>query len=410
MKQRLYILLLVLCALYTTVATAQENDQPMVADIEYGRTITDTITDFAFFDWWYLNVDVGDKIVISMDAENGLQPLLGLLDGNGDLVARSDIDVAAPINGTAFLQHDAVTAGQYTIIASRDGRNEGTTTGSYILTATNRVQTQTERPNPFMETEFRCDEWLVTNALTFDFSEDVVIPEDVGPAEVTEFYRFSVYGLDGFEPVVRLLSDILVDRPLDCTDSARATVGSRVEFPTFDNPIEITEDNPDQITMVTLSNTGQGDPLGDVAVTIGAKDGTSGRFIVVMEGMAINNRNDEDEFLIRRGPLAGDMPLEIYVLGYPNTRLDPVATLYDTETDTSLFCDDIGVDDCSDLVDLTATEFIIGEDFATYTGDRFDVGLRIDDTQNRPQTLTVRSRASTSGNYLLVFVGELPAR
>ncbi len=409
MNRHLHLLVILTLFIIIPVISAQD-DQPLVTPISYGMTINETITDIAFFDWWQLDVSLGDKIVVSMDAEDGLQPLLGLLDSTGELVARSDLQTVAEINGTAFLQYDALTEGQHTIIATREGRDLGTTTGSYVLSVNNRIETETPRVDPFMETEFRCDEWVLTNALTFRFNENVELPEEIIPGQVTEFYRFFVYGLDGFEPVIRLQSALLVDRPLDCTDSALATEGTQLSFPILDDQITVTEADADAVSLVTLTNSGEGEPLGEVAVTLGAKEGTSGRFILIMEGLAISDRNDTDEIIVRRGPFADENDLDIYAIGYPNSRLDPIVSLYDPETDIEKLCDDIGTDSCSDLIDIVESTVVIGEDGASYSADRFDSAVRFDNEANIRQSMIVKGRASTSGNYLLVFVGELPAR
>lgn len=404
-------LVLIIVVLTVTLTIYAQDDQPMVADINYDMSIEDTITDHAFFDWWHLQVEVGDIIVVSMQADGGLQPLLGLLDESGNLLTRSDLETIAEVDGVSFLQHTALTEGQYTIIASRDGRDQGTTTGVYLLTVTNRNSEDTSRPNPFLETEFRCDEWLLTNALTFKFSEDFIRPDNIAPGQLTEYYRVSVYGLDGFEPVIRILSNILQDRPLDCTDSAQATEGAQLDLPFLDAPYEVTSDDADHVAMVTLTNSGDGDPLGDIVVSIGAKEGTSGRFIVVLEGMELHERTDSDEFFVRRGAFARDSILDMYMIGYPDNRLDSLMETRDEETDVYQHCDDMGRDDCADLPTIAPSTIIIGDDGTTYSADRFDAGLQIDSSDNQQARVTFRSREfTTSGEYLVIFVGELPPR
>lgn len=405
-----YLILLTVIFTLIQATSAQENDEPLITSINYGMTVVESITDYAFFDWWQFDATAGDKIVVSMEADDGLQPLLGLMDSGGDILTRSDLETVTEPDGVAFMQYDITTTAQYTIIATRDGRDIGTTTGRYLLTLTNRAETASTRPNPFLESEFRCSEWLITNAMTFMFNEDVELPEEILPGQITEYYSFFAFGLDGFEPVIRLQSDLITDRPLDCTDSALATEGAQLDLPFLDDPMTITEDSADSVAFLTLTNSGEGDPLGEVTVTVGAKEGSSGRYVLVMEGLAINNGTDGDELLIRRGPLATETTLDVYVIGYSDTRLDPTLTLYDPETDLSQLCDDIGRDDCTDLIDLSQAYFLVGEDSTAYRGDRFDAGLRIDSVENSQQTLSIRGRSSTSGNYLVVFVGELPAR
>ena len=410
MKQLFYSIFFIAIAL-TSISVYAQDDQPLVADINYGMSVEDTISERAFFDWWKLDVEVGDEIVVSMQADGGLQPLLGLLDEGGNLLTRSDLETVAEVNGVAFLEYTALTAGQYTIIASRDGRDQGTTTGPYLLTVTNRNDEQPSRPNPFLETEFRCNEWLLTNALTFRFTEDFLPPDNIQSGQITESYRISVYGLDGFEPVIRILSDVLQDRPLDCTDSAQATVGTQLDLPVLDTPYTVTSDDTDNVAMVTLNNYSDSDALGDIFVSIGAKENTSGRFIVVLEGMKLHERTDSDEFFVRRGAFASDSTLDIYMIGYPDTRLDSLLETLDQETDVYQVCDDIGRDDCADLSSIASSTIVIGEGEATYTADRFDAGLRIDSPDNTRIVVTFRSRElNTAGEYLVVFVGELPPR
>ena len=410
MRYFLYALLAIMM-MFTSVVVYAQSDEPLITEINYGMTVEETITERAFFDWWQINAAEGDMVIVSMEASDGLQPLIGLLNSNGDLVARSDSGDIAEVNGVSFLQYEAVEEGQYTIIATRDGRDQGTTTGRYLLTVTNRNDTESSRPNPYRETEFRCDEWIITNALTFEFSEDLNRPEEIVPGQITEFYRVTVLGLDGFEPVIRMLSNILPDRPLDCTDSWRATAGTQFDAPFLDSPIAVTDEDTDHVAMVTLTNTGDAEPLDTVWVTIGAKEGTSGRFIVILEGLELHDRTDTDEFFVRRGPFAGETPLDIYMIGFPDTRLDSLIETLDIETDDYQLCDDIGRDDCEDLPMITPSSIIIGEDGQTYSADQFDAGLRLDSPDNNMTLVTYQSRElNTSGRYLVVFVGELPAR
>lgn len=409
--RHLFISLSSTLLLLITLTSSAQTDEPLVAGINYGMSVQETITDFAFFDWWQLQVEEGDIVVASMEAVEGLQPLLGLMDAGGDIVARSDIETVAEIDGVSFIQHTVATPGLYTIIATRDGRDDGTTTGAYILTVNNRSDTDNTRANPFLETEFRCEEWLITNALTFQFSEDVDLSNDATPGQVTEFYRISVYGLDGFEPVIRILSDILPDRPLDCTDSAQATEGTQLDLPFLETTYDVTEDDADHVAMVTVTNSRENEPLGDITFSIGAKEGTFGQYIVVLEGLELHERQDIDEFFIRRGPFASDTHLDMYMIGYPNNRLDSFMESRIIETDESQTCDDIGRDACSDMPAIIPSTLLIGEDGATYSADRFDAGVRLDSPDNLLALVSLLSRENTtSGEYLVLFVGELLPR
>ena len=404
------LIILLFMSYLTFIANAQV-DEPLVSDIRYDMTVQETLTDHAFFDWWQIDVEVGDVMVISMDAGGGLQPLLGLLDENSELITRSDLESVTEVDGVAFIQHTTTTAGKYTVIASRDGRDQGTTTGGYLLTVTNRNNvTQSSRPNPFLETEFRCSEWLLTNALTFQFSEDTIQSEtDTRAGQITESYRISVYGLDGFEPMIRILADVLQDRPLDCTDSPRGTENTQFDLPFLETPYTVTEDEASNSAMVTITNSAE-EPLGDIAVSIGAKDGTSGRFIVILEGLELHARNDTDDFLIRRGAFAGNTALDVYMIGYPDNRLDSLLETDDEAADNYQLCDDMGRDDCADFPALSQSTITISDNAYIYAPDRFDSELRFDSPDNNtPIVVTFRSREfNTAGKYLVMMVGELP--
>src|SRR5689334_8531343 len=76
---------------------AQDNPPPppdpdsvvTVTDITYDSVQQDTITNKAFYDWWRIQASAGDVMVVEMGGNDGLAPLIGILDSNGNLVAKS---------------------------------------------------------------------------------------------------------------------------------------------------------------------------------------------------------------------------------------------------------------------------------------------------------------------------------
>ena len=95
MQKKSYTLTLILFFLLLAgLPTLAQTDEPLVAGINYGMSVQETITDRAFFDWWQLDAAIGDEIVVSMEAADGLQPLLGLLDF---LLAMRRIIRASPV-------------------------------------------------------------------------------------------------------------------------------------------------------------------------------------------------------------------------------------------------------------------------------------------------------------------------
>lgn len=392
----------------TGKSLAQDDDTPLMTDIEMNGSVSETITQRAFFDWWRLTAEKDDILAIEMFADEGLIPLLGLLDENGDIVAVSDEEEVAEVNGRAYMQFRVVTEGTYTIVATRDGRDQGTSTGAYRLSLSN-LRDDLQRDNPYTETQFRCKENLLTTALVLSFREDYVVQADLPEGQVRESYRISVYGLDDFEPMIRTNAEVNPNAPLDCTDSATGVVGSMVDLPQLQEVYSAEEDDADHQAMVTLTNTGQDQTFGTITFTIGAKEDSSGRFIVVLEGLAIQENSDVDQITLRVGPFARDLPVSMYMIGNPDNRLDPLLSLLADGDIPGLVCDDAGRGDCSAIPVLVGSKVFVSDGERSYVGDRFDAGLNIVSDEAKPVSIALQSREyNTSGGYTLVFIAELP--
>ena len=173
--------------LFALPLLAQEDDGPLSEPISYDQPVSDSLSQRAFWDWWQLQAAEGDLIVAEMQAGDTLEPLLGILDAEGMLLARSD---DGEPGGTVTLEYRAEQAGQYTIVATRVGNEDGISTGPYQLLVR---QANLPRLNPYQEVTFRCQDYEVTNAATLVVEEDA---QPGGPVIV------AVYGLDGFEPVI----------------------------------------------------------------------------------------------------------------------------------------------------------------------------------------------------------------
>src|SRR3954470_19760641 len=69
---------------------AQDNPEGVtVTDITYDMVQQDTLTAKAFYDWWHIEAAAGDIMVVEMGGEDGLAPLIGILDTSGNLAGRS---------------------------------------------------------------------------------------------------------------------------------------------------------------------------------------------------------------------------------------------------------------------------------------------------------------------------------
>src|SRR5690606_19871969 len=119
---------------------AQDDDLPVTTFIAFDDIVTETLTETAFWDWWQIQANEGDIIVADMIAEDALEPLLGILGPDGDLLDRSE---DGPPGGSVSLEYTTPAAGEYTIVATRVGNANGTSTGPYTL--------QVRRANPVNE-------------------------------------------------------------------------------------------------------------------------------------------------------------------------------------------------------------------------------------------------------------------
>jgi hypothetical protein len=376
----------------------------VVFNTTYGIEEAGMLSDAQFFNWWRILPAAGDTIQIEMTGLDGLAPLIGLLSPSGELIARSDgpPDGAAPPNGTTRLRHTFESDGRYTIVATRVGNAEGTTTGAYTLRTA--LVDRPEPPNEHLEYEFRCDELLATRVLGFQVAEDA---GNAHPDGVTEFYRLTVFGLDGLQPVIRARSSAQ-ETTLDCTDFGVNLVGAEVTLP--DGTHTTVGEDTSHVAQLTLRNSSLDDGFGIVSFAIGATDGQPGRYLAVLEGLAIEPRADIDELTVHIGSLALDAPVTILALADPATRLDPMVAWTPSEPGpggeyTWVLCDDLGTDPCAPA--QTGLSIVLPD--RSFAPGRLDAGVTIPQAAPGTFAFQIGSRETrTSGAYTLVFMGELP--
>lgn len=394
------------------LAQDEEADQPTIQQIALETVVEDTITDRSFFDWWQVQLSSGDILEVQMLASDGLVPLLGLLSSGGDLLARSDDEGPAEMDGTVVLTFTVEEGGLYTIVATRDGNDRGTSTGRYVLRAS-CINCGIERPNPYHMVEFRCGEDVAVTAFTISFMENHG-PPGSRTTPIFEFYRLTVYGIDGFQPVIRALAEIQ-ETPLDCSDDGSVMPGNSYTLP-GQPPATVTEDDLPYMAQLTLQNISTTDLFGEITFTVGSKNGAPGRYMAVLEGMSISSRSDHDALIVRLGPLARYTEMLVYMVADAGTRLDPYMQLYEEgpleDDHVPVACDDAGGRGCEHILPFTGagTTIMAGEG-RTIVGDRFDAGLLLAPGHPDPNVLLLSSRDNrTSGGYSLVFIGELPPR
>lgn len=375
--------------LLVVLPLAAQDDVPLSEIINYDDEVTDTLTERAFWDWWRIEADAGDEIVIEMAALESLEPLLGILAPEGGLVTRSDDGVPG---GGITLEYTVPEAGEYTIVATRVGNENGTSTGPYGLRV-RRANAPDSRVNSYLEVTFRCQDFEATHVATVEFAEDV---------DQASLYLISVYGFDGFEPVIRVrFSEVDVD---DCSRDSQGVPGNVYAVP-GEAAVTI-EGETSSAAQLLISGAAQ---AGTVTLTIGGVKGTTGRYVAVIDGFTIGER-DLDTVHIGQGPLAATQPLVIYMIGGQQERLDPsLMLLNDPTDDEGIICDDAGRRGCEGVPSPLGLSVELAEVGATIEADRFDAGITLPPGPPALRDLELGSfRDNTTGRYALVLLGELP--
>jgi hypothetical protein len=383
--------LLACMSLLLAIPALAQEDVETVSIINYDNVVENTITEQAFFDWWQVQAAEGDSLVIDMAASGGLQPLVGILDPGGTLVTRSE---DGAVDGTISLEYTVPAPGQYTIVATRVGNANGTSTGAYSLRL-RRANAPVQNVNPYQDVTFRCEDYEVTTASTIVFQED--------PGEGLA-HRITIYGIDGFQPVIRL--NIEVPDPYElCNIDAQRTVDDSFTLP-GEVVRTITAENINTASQLLINGA---EEAGIITITIGSKDGLPGRYIAIIEGFNIDPGTDVDAMEVRVGPLASETTaIQMYMVAAQNSRLDPFLT----RPDTGETCDDAGRADCEAIPTFTGAGATLHEGVGTtLMGDRSDAGLLIN--PGNPEVVAVEfgSRAGrTHGEYAIVLIGELLPR
>lgn len=387
-----FVLTLILILLFAFPLMAQE-DAPASETITYDSEIADSITSVAIYDWWYVQAVKGDQMVIDMQGKGGLAPLIGILDINGDLAGRSP---DGEPDGAVTLEYTVPVDGEYRIVATRVGNENGTTTGEYELRV-RRANTPVNHVNPYQEVTFRCNDYEVTNAAVLEFSDD---------PDQADYYRINVYGMDGFVPVIRVYIDAL--DVTDCAQDFQAMDGDTYTLPGQDT-VTVTGDLLNNASQLTLRGVKD---AGAVTLTVGSKNGSTGRFLVVVEGFTISPERDTENIQVNQGPLAALSPLLVYMVAGKNERLDPsMRLLSDDPASDGIVCDDAGRRGCDDVPSVNGLKVHISVQDVNIEGDRFDAGVLLPKGATEARQIELSSfSGNTEGKYFLVLMGELPPR
>jgi hypothetical protein len=392
------------------------NGQPdftRAMSIDFGVPVSESINSVNFFDWWRFAGRTGDIVYVRMTGVNGLAPLIGILDAGGDLIARSDDPTPAAPNSETTIRLTLPQDGDYIIVATRVGNENGTTTGDYVLQI-DWLNPPPTRDPLYQDITFECDGETVTAALTLQ------IYPDEGRTLTAR-----AYGIDGFRPIWRYIYDGTGES--GCTSAS--AVGDVVTL-IGDAPRAITPESADASAQLTIPESAAGE---GVVLMLGARAGTFGRFVVLIDGFEIavippNTPGgvpvpaDSDDIGVRRAPRAGlsTEPLWVYMVAESAARLDPYMQLGRGASS----CDDAGRR-ASGGRGCEGTPAFIGAGVsvagvptadgtgvtagARYIGDRFDAGMGIAPGDTLPALFTFTTfNRSTGGAYGVVLIGDVP--
>jgi hypothetical protein len=382
-------------ALFTPLLALAQDDVPVAFDLTYDQSVQETLTAAAFYDWWQFEGLAGDLIVVDMQASGGLAPLLGLLDPGGSLVARSENGV---IDGTITLEYALPSPGRYTIVATRVDNENGTTIGAYSLQL-RRANATSLDSTLYQDVTFVCEDFEATTAATIRLQDDL---------KEGQRYRVTVYGLDGFEPVIRIefQGPKMVEPYEFCNTDAQVTTGDTYTLP-GNITGTITADKRIQASQIGINGA---DQAGVVTLTIASREGKPGKWFAVIDQIGLDAGGDIDTIEVRLGPLAATRTaLTAYIVGKSNSRLDPILRWGEQDS----FCDDAGRGDCVEVPSIARYGATLNE-LGTpepILGDRSDAGLILAPGNADPMTLVIGSRNNeTHGDYALFLIGELPPR
>jgi hypothetical protein len=387
----LRIVLMAVILLVMALPAAAQQDNLAVGALTYGDSVTGTLTQTAFFELWTFSAQAGDAVRVGMIGSGGLAPLVGLLDPNRSLIANSP---EGEPNTTVSLEAVVPDDGTYTLVATRAGRDMGTSAGEYVLSLALQGGQSAPRADVQAVT-FRCQ--------TAEIAAAAVVELSAGLASEGVPYRLNVYGLDGFQPYVRITSPV---GDLDyCRRGSDQTGGDVVLLPgeearvfegeTLVNTFELFLETP---------NT-----LDRLRITIGSQDSAPGRYMAVLSGLSIDQPGQTDVVTAYVGPLAaaaGEVLIYAVGLDAANSRLDPYVRLLPDLTG----CDDAGRRGCEQIPSVRGAGLRLAGEYSIL-GDRFDAGVRLRQADLEGQDLEIGSfSGSTSGAYALFVIGTLPPR
>jgi len=147
-------------------------------------------------------------------------------------------------------------------------------------------------------------------------------------------YTATALGIDGFDPVMAILEDGVVQQ---CADDSSSAVNFSADLPTT-GAIRTSNFNPQ------IQFTHEGDEFENISIVVGGLDGAEGEFLLVFEGLVVTEADGEgDPVQVRITPnmVNAGVPLAIYMLAQDDD-LDPLMRWVGEDGVLIARCDDGG--------------------------------------------------------------------
>lgn len=219
-------------------------------------------------------------------------------------------------------------------------------------------------------------------------------------------YRVTAVGIDDFDPSLAVVTAPGEGR---CNDDEVKAAGSEVAVPGFG--LLTATNRTAQVTVSTPR-------AGNVDVIVGGYEGATGQFAMVIEGLAINPRDELDGFLISVPTVVQQQEIGVYMVSrYIN--LDAYMMLWqgqglqqdpiDFETVTAIQdCDDVAVGNCSTIPAFPGGGVSIANGNA-YIAGATDAGIVLVPNSNEKFLFAFgSSNEGSTGDYAIIVTGMVP--
>lgn len=406
--------------LVSTPSHAQQNFCKTATTIEYGQSATGRLDANTFAVAYCFTGEAGDTVVIEAEATSGnLDTFLVVTDPAGETILAENDDIDST-NTDSQITYTLPESGMYLILVSRFGGEQGTSSGRFRLALSSSssggglgssgtpVPVEDKIADPSEVVTITCD----TGEVLYGGVQFTFININPGFS-----YTVTVFGLDDFDPVVAVETEPGIGR---CNDDDARAAGSFVAVPGEGSLIANR-----RTAQVRFSLPRNGSPV----ITVGSFNGQGGRFVMVIEGLAISPATEADGFILRVPEAITDEPLSVYMISR-FVDLDPYLQVASGPGLNQAFdsdgylnpdfidydnvfilaeCDDAGQGTCAETPALPGGGVAIsnGSDYVT---GRVDAGIQGTPETSDPFLFVFSSyQGRTRGTYAIVVMGAVPS-